>query len=48
MGREEEQKKERKKEKKIKSSEQAQIKLEFQAWWKHVHKANQILDVGNK
>lgn len=47
MGREEEQKRKEKK-KKRKSSEQAQIKLEFQAWWKHVHKANQILDVGNK
>lgn len=47
MGREEEQKKKEKK-KKIKSSEQAQIKLEFQAWWKHIHKANQILDIGNK
>lgn len=30
------------------SSEQAQIKLEFQAWWKYIHKANQILDIGNK
>jgi len=47
MGREEEQKRKEKK-KKRKSSEQAQIKLEFQAWWKHIHKANQILDIGNK